>query len=124
MRKQVCLVNQIWTALLLSYPNSAQTAQAAEQTSGFQSINALWARITAAVRVCKGIGCTAMPMGDSVLSAHQENVNTPSVASMSVEQVHIGAFKLAHGVLQQRQLRRSHLCTQMTLPFENPAKTW
>ncbi len=35
MRKQVCLVNQIWTALLLSYPNSAQTAQAAEQTSGF-----------------------------------------------------------------------------------------
>ena len=57
--------------------------------------------ITAAVRVCKGIGYAAMPKGNSVLSAHQENIDTPSVASMSVEQVHIGALKLAHGVLQQ-----------------------
>ena len=47
------------------------------------------------------IGCAAMPKGDNVLSAHQKNMNTPSVASMSVEKVHIGALKLAHGVLQQ-----------------------
>ncbi len=99
---QICRVFKIFTALLMSYPiSSVQTAQAAEQTSGFQSINALWACVTAAVRVCKGIGCAAMPKGDSVLSAYQKNVNTPSVASMSVEQVHIGALKLAHGVLQQ-----------------------
>ncbi len=95
-------MNGICTALLMSYPiSSAETAQAAEQNSGLQSINALWACITAALRVCTGIGCAAMPNGDSVLSAHQENVNTSSVASMSVEQVHIGALKLAHGVLQQ-----------------------
>ena len=42
-----------------------------------------------------------MPKGDTVLSAHQKNIDTPSVASMSVEQVHIGALQLAHGVLQQ-----------------------
>jgi len=42
-----------------------------------------------------------MPKGSNVLSAHQKNINTPSIASMSVEEVHIGALKLAHGVLQQ-----------------------
>ena len=43
------------------------------------------------------------------MPTHQKDIDTPSVAAMRVEQVHICALQLAHGVLQQRQLRRSHL---------------
>ncbi len=89
----------------MSYPISkdgrAQQHKQLGKLQASQDITALWGCVTAAIRVCKCIGCAAMPKGDNVLSAHQKNMNTPSVASMSVEKVHIGALKLAHGVLQQ-----------------------
>ena len=43
----------------------------------------------------------------------QKHIDTSSVASMCVEQVHICALQLAHGVLQQRQLWCCHLQEQL-----------